>query len=317
MRILITGGAGFIGSHLAQELSERHEVTVLDNLSSGSLENLAAGRERIRFVRADITKPDELAPHFMGMEAVLHLAALTSVAESVKNPASTLKTNVQGTRNVLEAARKADVERAVLSSSASVYGNAQKQPVSERDALAPVSPYAESKMQNELDAKEYFERYGLKTISLRYFNAYGPRQRPDSDYAAVVPKFISAMLAGEAPVIYGDGGQSRDFIFVRDVARANGLALSAKRGFGEAYNVASAKSVSILELYGEIARETKFAGSPVFEPGRAGDIRKSEADTAKARKILGFAPATGLKTGLKETVEWFRQNGKKTRGRMP
>ncbi len=305
MKIVITGGAGFIGSHLAERLCPRHEVVVIDNLSSGSMENLAGLKGRIRFARADITCPGALAPHFLGADAVLHLAALTSVGESVKNPQPTLKTNVEGTRNVLEQARKSDVGRVVLASSASVYGDASRQPVAEDDPLAPMSPYAESKMVNELDAREYFERYGLKTISLRYFNVYGPRQRPDSDYAPVIPKFISSMTSGRRPVIYGDGRQSRDFIFVRDVAGANEKALAARKGFGEAFNIASGKSVSILELYRAIAREIGFSAPPRFGPARKGDIRKSEASIGKAKAVLGFSPSTGLKDGLKETARWF------------
>ncbi|MCL6089177.1 MAG: SDR family oxidoreductase [Candidatus Marsarchaeota archaeon] len=307
MKIIITGGAGFIGSHLAQALCGRHEVVVIDNLSSGRIENLSAVKNRVKFVKADITKPQELAPHFAGADAVLHQAALTSVAESMEDPKPTLETNVEGTRNVLERARKADVPRVVLASSASVYGNAKKQPVGEDAPLTPMSPYAESKMVNELDAREYHEKYGMKTVSLRYFNVYGPRQRPDSDYAAVVPKFAAQMLEGKPPTIYGNGKQSRDFVFVNDVAAANELALKAGSGFGEAYNIAFGKSVSINELYKAIARETKFEGKPHFEPAREGDILRSGADISKAKKALGFRPAVSLQAGLKETVQWFRE----------
>jgi len=307
MKIVITGGAGFIGSHLAQELAAEHEVVVIDNLSSGKLESLKAVKERIKFVKADITKPAELPSQFAGADAVLHLAALTSVNESMKNPKPTLKINVEGTKNVLELARKANVGRLVLASSASVYGDAKKQPVSEEEPLSPLSPYAQSKVANELDAHEYFERYGMKTISLRYFNVYGPRQDPKSHYAPVIPKFITLMRSGVAPTIYGNGKQSRDFVFVKDVAAANMAALGAKAGFGQAYNIASGNSISILHLYEEIAHQTKFEKPPKFEPARSGDILISEADITKAKKMLGFLPATTLEKGLRQTINCLRE----------
>lgn len=302
---LVTGGAGFIGSHLAQALCWRGDrVRVLDDLSSGRAENL--GGLDAELVRGDVRDPAAVAGALQGVEIVFHLAARVSVAETQGDPLGCYAVNLNGSLVLLEAARAAGVRRVVLASSAAVYGDAGET-VDEQTPARPVSPYGASKLAMEGAASMYAEAYGVPAVCLRFFNVYGPRQAPDSPYAAVIPLMLRRMLAGLPPTIDGDGRQTRDFIFVRDVVR--GCLLAAERGGpgGAVYNLASGRSVSILELAHTLQRLVAEAPPPLFGPPRPGDIRFSAADIGQAAAALGFRPETGLEEGLRETVEWFRR----------
>jgi nucleoside-diphosphate-sugar epimerase len=310
MRALVTGGAGFIGSHLVDALLARgDEVVVLDNLATGRLDNLAGAAA---FVEGDVADPRAVATALGGCEVVFHQAALGSVARSVDHPLASDESNVRGTLAVLDGARRAGARRVVLASSSSVYGGARRVPTAETAPLAPRSPYAVTKLAGEHYARVHWELHGLETVALRYFNVFGPRQRLDGPYAAVIPLFVDALLRGESPVVHGDGGQSRDFTFVADAVQANlrAAAVPADACAGRAFNVGRGEPVTLLDLLGLVAAKVGVAPIAVHGAARAGDVRRSHADIGAARRDLGYAPTVPLAEGLARTVAWFRDRAR-------
>ncbi|HSL81763.1 MAG TPA: NAD-dependent epimerase/dehydratase family protein [Thermoanaerobaculia bacterium] len=311
--VLVTGGAGFIGSHLVDALVERGaRVRVLDDLSTGRRENLAGVADRIELVEGDVRDPETCRRAAAGVRVVLHQAALGSVPRSMADPATTIAVNVAGTANVFAAARDAGVHRVVYASSSSVYGDSPALPKREGEEGRPLSPYALSKAMDEELAQVFGTAFGLELVGLRYFNVYGPRQDPAGPYAAVVPRFFAACRAGEAPVIHGDGEQSRDFTYVADAVAANLLAAAAPaEACGRAYNVAGGRRTTINEIAAEIRRLTQEwaqeRGGPCPEPvhadPREGDVRHSHADLTAAREALGYEPRVPLAEGLARTFE--------------
>ena len=305
MRVLVTGGAGFIGSHLADALAARgDDVVVLDNLETGYRSNVPAGA---RLVEGDVTDPAAVADAVDGAAAVFHLAAARSVQRSVEAPLETDRVNTSGTLTVLECARRAGVQRVVSTSSSSVYGGADVTPTPETAPLRPRSPYAVSKMAGEHYARIYWELHGLATVSLRLFNVFGPRQRPDSPYAAVIPIFVDALRAGRAPLIHGDGLQSRDFTYVSDVVRAFLAAAEAPpaRCAGKVYNVAGGGEHSVVELFSALRSIIGIDVDPVHGEPRPGDVRRSCGDSRAAAEDLGWQAEVPFDEGLARTVEWF------------
>lgn len=306
MRALVTGGAGFIGSHLVDELvAEGAEVIVLDDLSTGALSNLNPQAE---LIEGDVADPEAMAKAVSGCEVVFHQAAHRAVLRSVEHPLDTDRANTAGTLNVLACAQAAGVRRVVCASSSSVYGGAEILPTPETAPLIPRSPYAVSKLAGEHYCRVFFELHGLVTVSLRYFNVYGPRQRPDSQYAAVIPLFIDALRSGRAPVVHGDGKQSRAFVFVRDAVRANLLASTApvERCGGRAFNVASDRPYDLLQLLEMIGDLLGQRMDPVHADPRPGDVRHSLADLTAVRDAIGFEPTVAMPEGLRRTVEWLQ-----------
>ena len=313
---LVTGGAGFIGSNLVEALLSRGErVRVIDDFSTGRLENLAPFLDRIELIEASITDEDTVERALQGVDYVLHQAALPSVARSLEEPARTNLVNVQGTVILLEAAIRArneglaPIKRFVIAGSSSVYGNTTRLPKRESDTPSPLSPYAVSKLAQEHYGQIFHRVYDLPVIILRYFNIYGPRQDPLSQYAAVVPAFITALLRGDRPVIYGDGEQTRDFTYVADCVQANLRACTApSEACGKIFNVSFGKRISINELLSTICELMgKEPVEPLYQPARPGDVRDSLADTSLARQYLGYHPNFPLEKGLMETIRWFQQ----------
>jgi UDP-glucose 4-epimerase len=306
--VLVTGGAGFIGSNIVAELlGKGFDVRVIDNLSTGGSGNLS-GLRGVEFIKGDIRDREDVSKAAVGVDYILHQAALPSVSRSVENPLESNECNVTGSLNVLEAARKNDVKRVVYASSSSVYGDAKELPKREDMELRPLSPYAVTKIASEYYFSVFSRVYGIKSIGLRYFNVYGPRQNPESEYAAVIPRFIKAALSGKRPVIYGDGEQTRDFTYVKDVVKVNLLAMKARGVDHDVFNVGTGRSITINELLRKIA---SIAGREVkvnHTDPREGDIRDSLADISKAGKMLGYKPEYDMDSGLKETIEWFRRN---------
>ncbi len=308
---VVTGGAGFIGSHLCEALLEAgHRVTVLDDFSSGQLANLEALRARFSqrlFVRrGDVRDSAAVAEALEGADWVFHLAALTSVEESIRQPRQVQAVNLDGTLNVLEAARQAGVGRLIFASSTSVYGVQPCEQQEEAGPVLPASPYALTKLACEHFCRLHSDLYGLSTASLRYFNVYGPRQSPDSPYAAVIPRFIQAFTRGRAPTIFGDGRQTRDFIYVEDVIRANLLAARAAVR-GGCFNVATGHSRSVLEVAQVIARLGGFPPQVEYAPARKGEVRHSRGATQQAFQDLGFRAEVSLEEGLSRTLKWFSE----------
>ena len=306
--VLVTGGAGFIGSHVVDVLLEAgFRVRVLDDFSTGTPENLAHIRAgaTLELWKGSIEAPDLVRRAVQGVRWVFHLAARIFVAESVQDPVAYHRTNVLGTVQVLQAAREAGVERVVLASSAAVYGVPETLPLREDAPLRPLSPYAAEKIANEMDAR-VFTHLGLEVVALRLFNVYGPRQRPDSPYAAVIPAFLSRWMQGKPPVVYGDGTQTRDFVFVRDVARAFLLAAQARHAAGQVFNVCSGQGTSLLDLLRQMRPLFPEAPEPEFAPPRPGDIRHSVGDPSRAREVLGFQPRVSLAKGLRRTLTWMK-----------
>lgn len=301
MKVVVTGGAGFIGSNLAEELSNRYEVTVLDDLATGRESNLS-GLD-VEFEQGSILDTELLARTFRDARFVFHEAALPSVQRSVEDPARSNMVNVNGTLNVLLAARDAGVKKVLFASSSSVYGDTPILPKVESMTPAPMSPYAVTKLTDEHYCRVFTALYGLPTVALRYFNVFGPKQDPASQYAAVIPNFITRILAGEPPVIHGDGRQTRDFTFVRDVVSANILA--AESDAVGVFNVACQKRIDLLELAGTIMDLVGTRVDPIHEASRPGDVRDSLADISRARDAFGYAPRYTLTDGLKETIQWF------------
>ncbi|GBC62057.1 LPS biosynthesis protein WbpP [Desulfonema ishimotonii] len=305
---LITGGAGFIGSHIADALlSENCTVRILDNLSSGSLTNMEHMRDRITFFEDDIRDMDSLTRAAEGCDVIFHEAAVVSVPQTVEDPLTSARVNDMGTLQVLEAARRAGVKRVVLASSSAVYGDDPEMPKREAMAPGPLSPYAVQKLTGEYYARLYNDLYGLETVCLRYFNVYGPRQDPSSAYSGVISIFMSRAFAGVSPLIYGDGQQSRDFVFVRDVVRANLLAACVPGAAGKCFNVGIGSCVTINRLWEIIACMSGLELSPEYAPPRAGDIRESLSDIGQAKEILGFAPEFTFEKGLEITLKWYNE----------
>jgi len=303
MNILITGGAGFIGSNLAEELAKKHEVVIIDDLSTGRVKNVED--LDLELVRGSITDPDMLKETFRGVDYVFHQAALPSVQRSIEDPVRANEVNICGTLNVLVAARDAGVTKVIYASSSSVYGDTPELPKREDMKPDPKSPYAVAKLTGEYYCRVFNEIYGLKTVALRYFNVYGPRQDPSSDYAAVIPNFVNRVMAGKEPIIYGDGEQTRDFTFVRDVVQANVLAMESD-AIG-VFNVATGKRISVNDLAGMVMGIIGNRVDCVQEVARAGDVRDSLGDISRAHAGFGYVPLYGMEEGLKETIGWFRR----------
>jgi len=306
---LVTGGAGFIGSHIVDRLVQNGEkVRVLDNFSTGKRANIEHNLGEIDLINGSLTDMGTVRRAVEGVDYVLHQGALPSVPRSVNDPIGSNDANINGTLNLLVAARDAGVKRLVFASSSSVYGDSPSLPKHERMPPDPLSPYALTKLAGECYCRLFTDLYGLETVSLRYFNVFGPRQDPESQYAAVIPKFIKCMLKGERPVIYGDGLQSRDFTYVENNVEANILACSAPRAVGEVMNIACGDRFSLLDLVDIINRILGTSIEPVFEPARPGDVKHSQADISKARELIGFEPKVGFVEGLERLVGWTRGN---------
>jgi len=315
---LVTGGAGFIGSHIAETLlKEGHRVRILDNFSTGRRENLQAIQMiaplNLEIIEGDVRDKKVCDQVVSGIDFVFHEAAQVSVPESVNDPETTQEVNIGGTLNLLSACKRAGIKRLVLASSTAIYGDSPDEkdslkPKKEHLTPNPLSPYALSKLVGEYYCRLFSKVYGLSTVALRYFNVFGPRQDPNSEYAAVIPKFIERLLQNLPPVIYGDGKQSRDFVYVGDVIQANFQACHQDGIEGEVFNVASGRSYTLLQLLEYLKKIIHSAQEPVFAPARAGDIRHSKADIQKARKFLGFQPKIGLRKGLKPTVEFMKRD---------
>jgi len=303
-RALVTGGAGFIGSHLADRLlADGWEVRVLDDFSSGREDNLAEAGRRVEILKGDVRDADLLATALAGVEVAFHQAAVPSVPRSIAEPLRTHDVNVNGTLNLLEQARNAGVRRVVYAASSSAYGDTPTLPKIETMPATPMSPYALQKYVGEVYCRLYAELYGLETVALRYFNIFGPRQNPDSEYAAVIPRFLRACLLGERPRIYGDGEQTRDFTFVADAVSANVLAADAPRASGRVMNVGGGGRTSLNALLAAIREVTNSTLEAIHEPGRAGDVRDSLASLDRARDLIGYAPQVDLREGLRRTLE--------------
>jgi nucleoside-diphosphate-sugar epimerase len=306
MRYLVTGGAGFIGSHIVEKLVRRgHSVAVLDDLSSGKEANLAHLSGKVELHKGSVCDPSALASVCHGADYVLHLAARTSVPRSVLEPVQTNHVNVDGTLNVLLAARDAKVKRVVFAASSSAYGETLELPKKESMEPSPISPYGVTKLVGELYARVCGRVYGLENVSLRYFNVFGPRQDPTSQYSGVLSRFITAMLSDKQPVVYGDGEQSRDFTYVANVVDASLRACEASGASGKVFNVGTGHRFTLnetLRLLGRISGKNAHAQ---YDPPRTGDIRDSQADISLANEILGYQPNVGFEEGLTRTWEWY------------
>jgi nucleoside-diphosphate-sugar epimerase len=311
--VLVTGGAGFIGSNLTEALLKQgHRVRILDDFSTGKRENLLFDKKyhSLEMIEGDIRDPGICQRAMKDIEHVFHQAAIPSVQRSVEDPLTSNSVNVGGTLNILLAAREAGVKRFIYASSSSVYGDTPTLPKREDMPPNPLSPYALQKYVGEQYGRLFFQLYGLETISLRYFNIFGPKQDPDSIYSAVIPKFIDALIQGRAPVIYGDGEQSRDFTYIENVVQANLLAMSAEHLHGEAINIACGERTSLNRLLNELKGILGSTLSPVYQEPRQGDVRHSLADIRRGKEILNYEPAVGIKIGLRKAVDFFRDNKK-------
>ena len=306
---LVTGGAGFIGSHIVEALVARGEnVVVFDNLSTGKIENLAGFRDRITFIEGDLRDLDTVRSACGGVDYVLHQGALASVPRSIANPIASNEVNVNGTLNVLAAARDAGVRRVVYAGSSSVYGDTPTLPKQEDMPANPLSPYAISKYAGEMYCQVFTRLYEIEAVVLRYFNVFGPRQDPTSQYAAVIPLFITALQRGEAPRVFGDGEQSRDFTYVANVVEANLLACEASEAAGQVINVACGDRITINDLIKVMQQLLEVETDPIYDPPRPGDVKHSMADITRARELLGYEIVVPVEEGLRRTVEWFVQD---------
>lgn len=305
---LITGGAGFIGSHIVAKLVTMGErVRVLDNFSSGKRANLGGMKDKVEVVAGDILDTDLLRQAVTGVRVIFHQAALRSVPFSVENPTLVNKVNVEGTLNVLTAARDCGVRRVVYASSSSAYGRGAMQPKKETDTPGPISPYAVAKLAGEYYCKVFSELYGLETVSLRYFNVFGPRQDANSQYAAVIPRFIQWALQGEPLEVHGDGLQSRDFTYIDNVVAANLQAAQTELGVGQAFNVGQGETHTLLDLVAEIEKSLGMKLKRSHTAARAGDVRYTQADISESRRCLGYSPEVSFEEGLAKTVKFFRR----------
>jgi len=305
---LVTGGAGFIGSHIAEALVARGDrVRVLDNLSTGRIENIESFRARIEWIEGDVTDPKVAARAVEGVDCVFHEAALASVPLSVERPLDSHAACATGTVVLLDAARRAGVRRLVYAASSAAYGDQPTASKRESDLPAPLSPYAAAKAAGELYCQAFWNSYGFETAAIRYFNVFGPRQDPNSQYSAVIPLFITAMLAGRRPVIFGDGRQSRDFSFVANVVHANLLAADAPNAVGRTINAADGRSLDLLALIDVLNRLLGTKIEPSFAPPRPGDVRESQADITLARSLLGYEPQVNFEEGLRRSIDYYRR----------
>ena len=308
MQYVVTGGAGFIGSHTVEELVRRGEtVVVLDDLSSGKEENLAEIRSKISFIKGSITDLEAVRKAVQSADYVLHLAARTSVPRSVKDPLETNKINVEGTLNVLVAARDAKVKRVVFAASSSAYGETPTLPKVESMQPAPISPYGVAKYAGELYAQAFGHVYGLENVCLRYFNIFGPRQDPSSPYSGVLAKFCSAFLEGTQPVVFGDGEQSRDSTYVDNAVAANLLACTGPNASGKVFNIGTGGRVTLNQTLALLAKLSGASPEIKYDPPRDGDIRDSQADISQARELLQYEPLVDFEEGLRRTLDWYRE----------
>ncbi len=305
---LVTGGAGFIGSHIAETLVERGDrVRVFDNLSTGHMSNMEAFLDRIEFIKGDLTDAAAVAEAVEGVDCIFHEAALASVPRSVETPLDTNAACVTGTLTLADAARRAGVKRLVYAASSSAYGDQPTSSKRETDLPAPISPYGAAKLAAEYYCRAFTATYGFETVCLRYYNVFGPRQDPGSPYSAVIPPFITAMLSGRQPGIYGDGRQSRDFSFVANVVRANLLAADADGVAGRVFNVANGRSTDLLTLIALLNRLLGTDVEPIHDAPRSGDVRESLADITQARKLLHYEPTIGFEEGLQRSIDYYRE----------
>ena len=310
MRVLVTGGGGFIGSHLAERLlRDGHAVRVLDNFSSGRRDNLLPFWDEIELVEGDIQSYERVHTAVRGCDLVVHQAALPSVPRSVQDPLTSNASNVTGTLNVLLAARDSGVQRVVCASSSSVYGANETLPKAEHLPAEPISPYAVGKLASEGYCRSFWEVYGLDTVALRYFNVFGPRQDPLSQYAAVVPLFINALLDGKQPVVYGDGEQTRDFTYVDNVIEGTTRALSARGVAGKVFNIAFGGGVTVNGLFERIRELLGADVEPRYVEARPGEVRHSQADISRATLELGYQPSVSLRDGLSLTIDSYLRTG--------
>ncbi len=306
-RWVVTGGAGFIGSHLAETLLGRGEqVRIADSFITGRSENIDPFRQSVELVEGDLADPSVAARAVEGADYVLHQAAIPSVPRSVSEPLVSHRANVDATLQVLLAAREAGVKRVVYAGSSSAYGDTPTLPKREDMPTSPLSPYALQKLMSELYGQLFTSLYGLETVSIRYFNVFGPRQDPSSPYSGVIALFVTALLAGKAPTIVGDGEQTRDFTYVANIVDGVLRAATAPGVAGEIINVATGQQISINELARVLGKVTGVTAAPAHIPARAGDVRHSLADISKARTMLGYEPSVDLEEGLRRTVEWYR-----------
>jgi UDP-glucose 4-epimerase len=313
MRYLVTGGAGFIGSNTVDELVRRgHSVVVLDDLSAGKEDNLAEIRNKISFIKGSITDIEIVRKAMHEAEYVLHLAARTSVPRSVKDPIETNRINIDGTLNVLVAAKELKVKRVVFAASSSAYGETPTLPKVETMQPAPISPYGVTKFVGELYGQTFGRCYGLEHVSLRYFNIFGPRQDPSSPYSGVLAKFCTAFLEETQPVVFGDGEQTRDFTYVENAVQANLLACEAPNASGKVFNVGVGGRVSLNDVLRTLAKLSGKKLEAKYDPGRDGDIRDSQADITQAREVLGYDPQVTFEDGLDKTFEWYKTTQAKT-----
>lgn len=310
-KTIVTGGAGFIGSHLCDSLlSAGCDVTVLDNLTTGNLSNLRHVENRITFFQGDIRNQEILNKAVRGGDIIFHQAAVVSVPQTVDNPIDTAMVNDMGTLFVLEAARLNNVKRVVLASSCAIYGNAPDLPKHEEMTPKPQSPYAVQKLSGEFYARLYFDLYGLETVCLRYFNVYGPRQDPSSPYSGVISIFMTKASSNETPVVYGDGNQYRDFVYVRDVVKANLLAANKNKAKGEIFNIGTGRFVRIRRLWEMIRKMAGLNIVPEYRNSRPGDVLESVANIDRAKDSLGFEPDYSFEKGLEKTFEWYMDKAK-------
>ncbi len=308
MKVLITGGAGFIGSNLTFLLVKKgYGVRIIDNLSTGKMENLKEVRDKIEFIHGDITDKKILEESLQGVDYVVHLAAITSVQKSLEEPELTFEVNFEGTQKLLELSEKFSIKKFIFASSCAIYGNPQILPVSEECPPSPLSPYAESKLSGEKVCVEYLKR-GLDIVILRFFNIYGPKQDPDSPYSGVISRFIKMILNGKPPVIYGDGEQTRDFVYVNDVLSA--LEMILLRGAKESriFNIGSGKRYSVNQIFRILKKISGFEGKPKYEEGRKGEVRHTLADISRAVKEINWKPLIHIEEGLKRTFEYIKEN---------
>ena len=310
-KYLVTGGAGFIGSNIVKKILEQGDyVRVLDNFSTGRRENIAEfiGNPNFELIEGDITDLETVQKSLNGIDFVLHQAAIPSVQRSVEDPLKSNNSNINGTLNMLLAAREAKIKRFVYAASSSAYGDNTALPKKEDMPVMPISPYALQKYAGERYCQIFWKLYGLETICLRYFNVFGPKQDPNSQYSAVIPKFIGAMLKNEKPVIFGTGEQSRDFTFVENVVSANLLAVKAEKGFGEVFNVGCGEQISLSQLLDIIKEILGKDIEPEYKEFRMGDVLHTRADISKGKEFIGYAPKINTKEGLTKTVEWYKNS---------